>query len=120
MNLHIRIPEVFLVICGACIWSISAELTDDGSIRRMAAKSFIWWTPWMDTGLLITVGDFGLNHTSTEIKNFLWSNIISPKDNFFLIIACFFLILGLILKIIYYFIAKHYFCSWDGIKVTFF
>ena len=70
--------------------------------------------------ILITVGDFGLNHTSTEIKNFLWSNIISPKDNFFLIIACFFLILGLILKIIYYFIAKHYFCSWDGIKVTFF
>ena len=70
--------------------------------------------------LLITVGDFGLNHTSTEIKNFLWSKIISPKDNFFLIIACFFLISGLILKIIYYFIAKHYFRSWDGIKVTFF
>ena len=67
-----------------------------------------------------TVGDYGIDHTSTEIKAFIWNLIVSPKDNFFLLIACFFFILGVILHIVYYFMAKYHFRSWDGVKVTLF
>ena len=67
-----------------------------------------------------TVGDYGIDHTSTEIKAFIWNLIVSPKDNFFLLIACFFFILGVILQIVYYFMAKYHFRSWDGVKVTLF
>ena len=35
-------------------------------------------------------------------------------------IAVFIFAIGIFFKITYYFIAKHYFRSWDGIKVTFF
>ncbi len=69
---------------------------------------------------LAVVGDYGIDHTSTEIKAFIWNLIVSPKDNFFLLIACFFLALGVILHIVYYFMAKYHFRSWDGVKVTLF
>ena len=69
---------------------------------------------------LAVVGDYGIDHTSTEIKAFIWNLIVSPKDNFFLLIACFFFILGVILHIVYYFMAKYHFRSWDGVKVTLF
>ena len=67
-----------------------------------------------------TVGDYGIDHTSTEIKAFIWNLIVSPRDNIFLLIACFFLALGVILHIVYYFMAKYHFRSWDGVKVTLF
>ena len=67
-----------------------------------------------------TVGDYGIDHTSTEIKAFIWNLIVSPKDNFFLLIAFFFFILGVILHIVYYFMAKYHFRSWDGVKLTLF
>ena len=69
---------------------------------------------------LAVVGDYGIDHTSTEIKAFIWNLIVSPRDNFFLLIACFFLALGVILHIVYYFMAKYHFRSWDGVKVTLF
>lgn len=69
---------------------------------------------------LAVVGDYGIDHTSTEIKAFIWNLIVSPRDNIFLLIACFFLALGVILHIVYYFMAKYHFCSWDGVKVTLF
>ena len=69
---------------------------------------------------LAVVGDYGIDHTSTEIKAFIWNLIVSPRDNFFLLIACFFFILGVILHIVYYFMAKYHFRSWDGVKVTLF
>ena len=49
---------------------------------------------------LAVVGDYGIDHTSTD--------------------ACFFLALGVILHIVYYFMAKYHFRSWDGVKVTLF
>ena len=69
---------------------------------------------------LAVVGDYGIDHTSTEIKAFIWNMIVSLKDNTFLLIACFFFILGVILQIVYYFMAKYHFRSWDGVKVTLF
>ena len=69
---------------------------------------------------LAVVGDYGIDHTSTEIKAFIWNLIVSPRDNIFLLIACFFLALGVILHIVYYFMAKYHFRSWDGVKVTLF
>ena len=70
--------------------------------------------------VLGAVGDYGIDHTSTEIKAFIWNMIVSLKDNTFLLIACFFLALGVILHIVYYFMAKYHFRSWDGVKVTLF
>lgn len=70
--------------------------------------------------LLGVVGEFGVRHSLVEIKNYLLEVIVLPEGYIWAVVAGFFLILGLILKIIYYFIAKHYFRSWDGIKVTFF
>ena len=70
--------------------------------------------------LLSVVGDFGVRHSLVEIKNYLLEVIVLPEGYIWAVVAGFFLISGLIFKIIYYFIAKHYFRSWDGIKVTFF
>ena len=70
--------------------------------------------------VLGAVGDYGINHTSTEIKAYVWKLISTPGKNAFLLIACFFLALGVILHIVYYFMAKYHFRSWDGVKVTLF
>ena len=70
--------------------------------------------------LLSVVGDFGVRHSLAEIKNYLLEIIAMPKGYIWVAIAGFFLILGLILKVIYYFMAKYHFRSWDGVKVTLF
>ena len=66
------------------------------------------------------VGDYGISLTSSEMKSVIWKLIITPGKNIFLLIACFFFILGVILHIVYYFMAKYHFRSWDGVKVTLF
>lgn len=70
--------------------------------------------------LLMAICDFGWDHSIAEIKDYLLCEIVIPQDNFWGIIAVFIFAIGILFKIIYYFIAKHYFRSWDGIKVTFF
>ena len=70
--------------------------------------------------LLSVVGDFGVRHSLAEIKNYLLEIIAMPQGYIWVAIAGFFLILGLILKVIYYFMAKYHFRSWDGVKVTLF
>ena len=70
--------------------------------------------------LLSVVGDFGVRHSLAEIKNYLLEIIAIPQGYIWVAIAGFFLILGLILKVIYYFMAKYHFRSWDGVKVTLF
>ena len=70
--------------------------------------------------LLSVVGDFGVTHSLAEIKNYLLEIIAMPQGYIWVAIAGFFMILGLILKVIYYFMAKYHFRSWDGVKVTLF
>ena len=70
--------------------------------------------------LLSVVGDFGVRHSLAEIKNYLLEIIAMPQGYIWVAIAGFFLILGLILKVIYYFMSKYHFRSWDGVKVTLF
>lgn len=123
------LPEEFYRFMNQrCGWKMPRVSKEDKAVVRRTGigRAFFlgFGIPFLFLELFLlvegTVGDYGIDHTSTEIKAFIWNLIVSPKDNFFLLIACFFFILGVILHIVYYFMAKYHFRSWDGVKVTLF
>ena len=67
-----------------------------------------------------TIGDYGLHHTKEEILAFVVDLLLSPRDSFALYIGIFFVVLGIVLKIIFYFPTKKYFKNYEDIKVSLF
>ena len=123
------LPEAFYRFMNQrCGWKMPRVSKKDKAVVRRTGigRAFFlgFGIPFLFLELFLlvegTVGDYGIDHTSTEIKAFIWNMIVSLKDNTFLLIACFFFILGVILQIVYYFMAKYHFRSWDGVKVTLF
>ena len=123
------LPEEFYRFMNQrCGWKMPRVSKEDKAVVRRTGigRAFFlcFGIPFLLFELFIlvlgAVGDYGINHTSTEIKAYVWKLISTPGKNAFLLIACFFLALGVILHIVYYFMAKYHFRSWDGVKVTLF
>ena len=123
------LPEEFYRFMNQrCGWKMPRVSKEDKAVVRRTGigRAFFlcFGIPFLLFELFIlvlgAVGDYGINHTSTEIKAYVWKLISTPGKNAFLLIACFFLALGVILHIVYYFTAKYHFRSWDGVKVTLF
>ena len=66
------------------------------------------------------VGDFGLHHSKEEIFAFVVGELTSLKGSILGIIGLGFIILGFLLKVIFYFSTKIYFKNDEDIKVSLF
>ncbi len=71
--------------------------------------------------VVVTIGDYGLEHTCSEIIDFLIEFILSFKGSLIGLIGLFFTLLGIVFKFIFYFPAKKHFAKYkDTVKVSLF
>ena len=71
--------------------------------------------------VIVPIGDYGFNHTWNEMIAFVKDMLLYQKGSLFGIVGIFFVIIGLVMKLVYYFPAKKHFTKYkDIIKVTLF
>lgn len=69
--------------------------------------------------VLVTIGDYGLNHTYMEILDFVVGFALSFQGSLIGLVGLFFVLLGMVLKFVFYFPAKKHFAKYkDVVKVS--
>ena len=103
------------------------EKKDKDVVRRTGigwACYFLMAIPFFVFELFLVMGstivDYGLRHTSEEILIYIVDMLLCVKSGFLGLIGLGFVLIGLVLKILFYFVAKKYFKDCEDIKVSLF